>query len=163
MAAAEVRRANQLIYDPIADLGTFTGDSDTRYDWQKDVKRLTREFDSDLKHRVFRLMCGGLAETELNEAMITSPASDGGSAYQHAFGIVNGIYVDEDQKDNEIADFLQIKHKPFEPIYSFTERFEKQLLRAKNIGFEPNDVIARRLMESYRTFEGNFNKEQDSS
>ena len=35
VAAAEVRRANQLIYDQIAALGTFTGDSDAWYDWQK--------------------------------------------------------------------------------------------------------------------------------
>ena len=32
VAAAEVRRANQLIYDQIAALGTFTGDSDAWYD-----------------------------------------------------------------------------------------------------------------------------------
>jgi len=55
MAAAEVRRANQLIYDQIVALGTFTGNSDAWYDWQKNFRRLTREFDNDLKYRVFRL------------------------------------------------------------------------------------------------------------
>ena len=35
VAAAEVRRANQLIYDQIAALGTFTGDSDAWYDWRR--------------------------------------------------------------------------------------------------------------------------------
>ena len=48
VVAAEVRRANQLIYDQIAALGTFTGDSDAWYDWQKNFRRLTREFDNDL-------------------------------------------------------------------------------------------------------------------
>ena len=65
-AAAEVRRANQLIYDQIAALGTFTGDSDAWYDWQKNFRRLTREFDNDLRYRVFRLMCGVLAERRLD-------------------------------------------------------------------------------------------------
>jgi hypothetical protein len=57
VAAAEVRRANQLIYDQISALGTFTGDSDAWYDWQKNFRRITREFYNDLRYRVFRLMC----------------------------------------------------------------------------------------------------------
>ena len=48
LAFSEVRRANELIYDKIAPLKTFTGDSDAWYDWQKNFRRLTREFDNDL-------------------------------------------------------------------------------------------------------------------
>ena len=48
MAAADVGRANQLIYDHIATLGTFAGDSDALCDWHKNFRRLTREFDNDL-------------------------------------------------------------------------------------------------------------------
>ena len=48
VAASEVRRANQLIYDQITALGTFIGDSDAWYVWQKNFRRLTREFDNDL-------------------------------------------------------------------------------------------------------------------
>jgi hypothetical protein len=68
--AAEVRRANQLIYDQITALETFTGDSDAW--WQKNFRRLAREFNSDLKYRVFRLMCRGLAERRLDEALSLS-------------------------------------------------------------------------------------------
>ena len=49
VAAAEARSANQLIYDQIAALGTFTGDSDAWYDCQKNFRRLNREFNNDLK------------------------------------------------------------------------------------------------------------------
>jgi len=52
--------------------------------------------------------------------------------------------VDEDQKDHEIVDFLQIKQKPSEPVYSIIERFKKQRLRAEDMGFEPHDVITRK-------------------
>jgi hypothetical protein len=96
VAAAEVRRANQLIYDRISALGTFTGDSDAWYDWQKNFSRLTREFDNDLRYRVFRLMCGGLAERRLDEALSSHPVPNGGDPYQHAVDILNGICVDED-------------------------------------------------------------------
>jgi hypothetical protein len=134
-AAAEVVRGNQLIYDQIAALVTFTGDSDAWYDWQKNFRRLTREFDNDLKYRVFRLMCGGIIERRLDE---------GGDPYQHAVDILNGIYVDEDRKDHEIVEFQQIKQKPSEPVYFLIERFEKQRLRAEDMSFEPNDVITRK-------------------
>ena len=76
-AAAEVRRANQLIYDQIATLGTFTGVSDAWYDWQKNFGRLTRELDNELKYRFFRQMCGGLAERRLDEALSGHPVPDG--------------------------------------------------------------------------------------
>jgi hypothetical protein len=56
----------------------------------------------------------------------------------------DGIYVDEDQKDHEIVDFLQIKQKSSEAAYSFIERFQKQRLRVEDMGFEPNDVITRK-------------------
>ena len=46
--AAEVQRAHHLIYDQIAALRTFTSDSDAWYQWQKNFRRLTREFDNDL-------------------------------------------------------------------------------------------------------------------
>jgi len=138
MASAEVRRPNQLIYDQIA---AFIGDSDSWYDWQKNFRRLTREFHNDLKYRVFRLMCGGLAEKRLDKALSAHPVPDGVDPYQYVIDILNGIYVDEDHKDHEIVDFLQIKQKPSEPVYSFIERFEKQRLRAEDMGFEPNDVI----------------------
>jgi hypothetical protein len=59
-------------------------------------------------------MCGGLAERRLDEALSTHPVPIGGDPYQHAVDILNGIYVDEDQKDYEIVDFLQIKQKPSE-------------------------------------------------
>ena len=68
MAATEVRRANQLIFDGIAALGTFTGDSNAWSDWQKNSRRVTREFDNDLKNRVFRLICGGLAKRRLDSS-----------------------------------------------------------------------------------------------
>jgi hypothetical protein len=77
VAAAEVPKANPLIYDQIAALRTFTGDSDACYDWQKNFRMLTREFD-DLKYRVFRLRCGGLAERRLDEALSAHPVPDGG-------------------------------------------------------------------------------------
>jgi hypothetical protein len=48
VAAAEVQKANQLIYDQLAALETFTGDSDAWHDWQNNFRRLTREFDNDL-------------------------------------------------------------------------------------------------------------------
>ena len=40
--------------------------------------------------------------------------------------------------------FLQIKQNPSEPIYPFIEKFEKQLLRAEDMGFENNDIITRK-------------------
>jgi hypothetical protein len=46
------------------------------------------------------------------------------------------------------VDFLQIKHNPSEPVYSFIQRFEKQRLRTKDIGFEPNDVTTRGLLDA---------------
>jgi hypothetical protein len=97
-----------------------------------------------LKYRVFRLTCGGLAERRLDEALSTHPVPNDGDPYQHAVDILNGIYVDEDQKDHEIVDFLKIKQKHSEPVYSFMERFEQQRLRAENMGFEPNDVMTRK-------------------
>jgi len=144
MSAAEVWRANQLIYDQIAALGTFNGDSDAWYDWQKNFRRLTREFNNDLRYRVFRLMCGGLAERRLDEALSSHPVPDSGDPYQHAVHILNGIYVDEDQKDHEIVDFLQINQKASEPVYFLIERFEKQRLHAEDMSFEPNDAITRK-------------------
>jgi len=77
-------------------------------------------------------MCGGLAERRLDEVLSAHPVFYGGNPYQHALDILNGIYVDEDQKDHEIVDFMQIKQKPSEPLYSFIEIFE------------PNDVITRK-------------------
>jgi hypothetical protein len=87
-AAAEVRRANQLIYDQIAALRTFIGDSDAWYDWQKNFRRSTREFDNDLKYRVLRLKCGDLAERRLDEALSAHPVPDGGDPYQLIFSMV---------------------------------------------------------------------------
>jgi hypothetical protein len=55
------------------------------------------------------------------------------------------MYVDEDQKNHEIEDFLQIKQISSEPIYSFIERFENQRLQAEDMGFEPNDAISRKI------------------
>jgi hypothetical protein len=101
VAAAEVRRANQLIYDQIATLGTLASDSDAWHDWQKNFRSLTREIDNDMKFRVFRLMCRGLPERRLEEALSAHPVYNGGDPCQHAVDILNGIYVDEDQKDNK--------------------------------------------------------------
>ena len=56
-------------------------------------------------------MCGGLAGNRLDEAPVSYSVPDGGNAYQHAVYIVNGINVDQDTKDHEIADFLQIRQK----------------------------------------------------
>jgi hypothetical protein len=42
------------------------------------------------------------------------------------------------------VDFLQIKQKSSEPIYSVIERFEKQLLRVKDRAFDSNDLITRK-------------------
>jgi hypothetical protein len=89
-------------------------------------------------------MSVGLAERRLDEALSAHPVPDGGDPYQHAVDILDGMYVDEGQKDHEIVDFLQIKQKPSEPVSSFIERFEKQHLRAADMGFEPNDVITRK-------------------
>jgi hypothetical protein len=66
------------------------------------------------------------------------------NTYQHAVDILNGIYVDENQKVHDIVDFLQIQLKSSDPIYTFSERFEKQRLRAEDIGFESNDIITRK-------------------
>jgi hypothetical protein len=41
VAAAEVRIPNQLIYNQMAALEAFAGDSDAWYDWQKNFRRLT--------------------------------------------------------------------------------------------------------------------------
>ena len=46
-------------------------------------------------------MCGGLAETRLDQALSAHPVHDSCDLYQHAVDILNGIYVDEDQKDNK--------------------------------------------------------------
>jgi hypothetical protein len=127
VAAGEVRRANQLIYDQIAVLGTFTGDSDVWYDWQKNFRRLTRECDNDLNYRVFRLICGDLAGRRLDEALSAHPVPDGGDFYQHAVDTLNGIYADEDQKDHEIVDFLQIKQKPSEPVYFLSKNLRNNV------------------------------------
>ena len=70
-------------------------------------------------------MYGGLAKRRLGEALSAHPVPDGGDPYQHAVDILNGIYVDEDHKDHEIVDFLQVKQKTSEPHYSLIERFEK--------------------------------------
>jgi hypothetical protein len=67
VAAAEVRRAHQLINDQISALVTFTGDSNAWYDWRQNLRRLNREFDNDFKYRVFRRICGGLAERRLDK------------------------------------------------------------------------------------------------
>ena len=66
-----------------------------------------------MKYRVLRLMCGGLAYRRLDEALSTHPFPNGGDPYQHAVDILNGTYVDEDQKDHEIVDFLQMKAEAF--------------------------------------------------
>ena len=104
----DVRRANQLIYNQIGALGAFTGDSDAWYGWQKNFRRSTREFHNDLKYRVFRLMCWGLAERRLEEALSAHPVPDGGDPYQPEVDILNGIHVDEDQKDHEIVVFCKL-------------------------------------------------------
>jgi hypothetical protein len=39
MATAEVRKANQLVYDEMSSFGTFTGDSDVLYDYQYNFRR----------------------------------------------------------------------------------------------------------------------------
>jgi hypothetical protein len=52
--------------------------------------------------------------------------------------------VDEEQKDHEIVDILQIRQKPSEPIYSFMETVGKQRIRVEDVGFQPNDVITRK-------------------
>jgi len=106
-------------------------------------------------------MCGVQAKRGLEEALTANPPSHIGKAYQHTVDVLNGTYVDEDQNDYDLVDFLQVKEKSCEPIYSFTERFEKQLLRAEYMGFGCNDVITRDLwMDFSRIFQGNFKKEQ---
>ena len=62
--------------------------------------------------------------------------------------------MDMDQKDHEIVDFLQIKQKPSEPVYSFIERFEKQRLVMS---------LQEKLscLGSYPTSKGNNKKEED--
>jgi hypothetical protein len=71
--------------------------------------------------------------------------------------------VDEDQKNHDIVDFLQIKQKPSEPVYSFIERFEKQRLRAENMALSLVISLPEKLswMGSYLTSEGNYKKDQD--
>ena len=95
-------------------------------------------------------MCGGLAERKIDEALCAHP-------------VPNGICVDEDQKNHDIVDFLQIKQKPSEPVYSFIERFEKQRLRAENMALSLVISLPEKLswMGSYLTSEGNYKKDQD--
>lgn len=104
------------IYDKIACLGSFAADSNAWYDCQKNSRKLSREFDNDLEHPIFCLIGGALAERRLDEALAVNAVSDENNAYQHSVDILNGIQVDEDQQD----------------------------LRSKDMGFEPNDAIARK-------------------
>jgi hypothetical protein len=163
VAATEVRRANQLINDQIAALGTFTGDSDAWYDWQKNFKRLTREFDNDLKYRVFRLMYGGLAARRLDEALSNHPVPNDGDPCQHAVDTLNGIYVNEGQKDHEIVDFLQIKQKPSEPVYSSSKDLRNYVYVLKIWALSQMMSSPEKLswMDSYLISEGNYKREQD--
>jgi len=55
---------------------------------------LTRKFDNDIKYQVLRLICGGLAERRLDEALSAHPVPDGGNPYRDAVDVLNGIYVD---------------------------------------------------------------------
>jgi hypothetical protein len=110
----------------------------------EELQKVDSRIDNDLKYRVFFLMCGWLAERRLDKALSVHPVPDGGNPYQHAVDILNGIHVDEDQKDHEIVDFLQVKQKPSEPVYSFIKRFDGQRLVAEDMGFEFNDVISRK-------------------
>jgi len=61
-------------------------------------------------------MCGDLAERRLDEALVTSPVTDGSIAHQHVADFLNGMYVDEDLKDHEIVHYLQTKQKSSEII-----------------------------------------------
>jgi len=93
-----------------------------------------------LKYRVFRLLCGGLPERRLDEALVENPLAYGGNAYQHAVEIVNGIYVDEDQKRSRHRGLLANQAEVSEPIYSFIERFQDKYLRAEDMGLGPKDI-----------------------
>ena len=41
-------------------------------------------------------------------------------------------------------EFLQIKQQSSEPVYSFIDTFEKQDLRSREVGFQPNCAITRK-------------------
>ena len=81
-------------------------------------------------------MSGGLAERRLDEALDENPVPDRGNAHLYV-GILTGTHVDEEQKDQEIVDFLQIKQKSSEKFYSFIERFEKQCHKPEIWFFNP--------------------------
>jgi len=100
MAAAEERRANQLIYDAIAVLGIFTGTLMLGMVW-RNLRRLTPSLDDDFKYGVLRIMCRRIAERRLNAPLQGTLFVTGSSAYQHAVDIVNGIYVHEHRKYHE--------------------------------------------------------------
>jgi len=61
--------------------------------------------------------------------------------------VVRRVVVREDQKDHEIVDFLKIKQKPSEPVYSFIERFEKQHLRTEDMSFESRPTNTERVQK----------------
>ena len=71
--------------------------------------------------------------------------------------------MDEDQKDHEIVDFLQIKHKPSEPVYSSIERFETKVYGLKiwalSLMMSLEEILS--WMGSFLTSEGKYKKEQD--
>jgi hypothetical protein len=81
-------------------------------------------------------------------------------AWQHAVDTVNGIYLDKDQKHNDIVDILQIKHKSFEPKYSCIERFATQRVWAEDVtkktfmdGLSPNIPVKIAGGSSPRTYQ----------
>ena len=60
--------------------------------------------------------------------------------YQHALMIMN---FDEDQKDHDYEEFLEINQFSHETVSAYINRFEAGMLQAEDLGLPQNDIITK--------------------
>jgi len=58
--------------------------------------------------------------------------------------LMNSLYIDEDQKDHECEEFLEIKQFSHEPVSACIDRFEARKLQAEDLGLLQNDIITEK-------------------
>ena len=91
-------------------------------------------------------MVGGVCRGKYQRALQASPFNPDFlmNEYQHSVMIMNSLYIDEEQKDHEYEEFLEIKQFSHETVSAYIDRFEARKLQTQDLGLPQNDIITKK-------------------
>jgi len=111
-ASLDLGRDRQFLYQKLNALGPFIGDKGKSwFEREREFSQIIGNFTDEQKINTFRLMVRGVSRSKYQRALEANPFNPDGpmNEHQHAVMIMNSLYIDEDPKDHEYEEFLEIK------------------------------------------------------